>query len=166
MRTGLARGTFRPLQPSGRNSRTRASRSKKSASSTADRAADIDRAVARHLRPIFLRPLAGARPFVRARRGGRLVAAGLDGRNQNLGCRLRPAALSGDAPPLGDIVYGLEARRSSSSAAAFASAMRFDEAVALAGSTPATLAVTVKSGAWSGPLVATSSYAGRARPRA
>jgi len=33
MRTGLARGTFRPLQPSGRNSRTRASRSKKSASS-------------------------------------------------------------------------------------------------------------------------------------
>ena len=133
---------------------------------TADGATDIDRAVARHLRPIFPRRVARARPFVRARRGGRPAAAGLDGRNRNLGWRLRAAALSGDAPRLRIGVYGLTARRSSNSAAAFASAVRFDEAVALAGSPPATLAVTVKSGAWSGPLVATSSYAGRGRPRA
>ena len=41
----------------------------------------------------------------------------------------------------------LTARRSSSAAAALVSARRFDEAVAVAGSPPATLAETVKSGA-------------------
>ena len=52
--------------------------------------------------------------------------------------------------------HGGGATRSSSNAAACVSAARFDEAVATAGSAPATVAVTVNRGAWSGPLVATS----------
>ena len=51
--------------------------------------------------------------------------------------------------------------RSSSAAAAAVSAARFDDAVALASSCPATRTATVNCNAWSGPLVPTSRYSGK-----
>ena len=95
----------------------------------------------------FFGAAAEADRYASARRSRRSVAAGPDGRDRNLDCRLRPAALPRDTPSLSGRVYCRAARRSSSIAAALASATRFDEAVAVAGSPPATLATTVKSGA-------------------
>jgi len=76
-----------------------------------------------------------------------LLAPGVGGRNRNLDCRLRPPPLPGDAHRLSGVGYGSILSRSISIAAAFASALRFDEAVAVVGSAPTTLARTVKSGA-------------------
>ena len=63
----------------------------------ADNSADRDRSLARHLRRGFFRSAAEAD---RSRRAARwpTVAAGPDGRDRNLDCRLRPAAFSRNPP--------------------------------------------------------------------
>jgi hypothetical protein len=92
------------------------------------------------------------RPGRRQRR--RLPRLGRSRLHHRRGSAARRRCAGADRPTPGQ---GHAARRSSSNAAACVSAARFDEAVAAAGSAPATLAVTVNRGAWSGPLVATSS---------
>ena len=61
-----------------------------------DPSADRYRSMARHLCRRFSRSGAGAGPIASSRRSRRSVAAGLDGRDRNLDCRLRPVALPRD----------------------------------------------------------------------